>query len=107
MTRSKTAKHFNWRKAWRSAPLLVALFLCAQVLATAHSAAHADVDHLHDGVPCIVTAASKQCETMDTAGPAPTLQQNTIHQYGIRLACSSFENFSASTYVIRGPPQVS
>ena len=97
----------QWFSAFGIAPLLAAVFLCAQVLATAHSAAYADTDHLHDGVPCIVAAAGKQCDTLDTAKPAPTLEQKTTHQHVAAAANVPTEGSIASAHSIRGPPALS
>lgn len=94
----------NWFANLRVAPLLAAIFLCAQILATAHNAAYADVDHVHDGVPCIVVAASKQSDTMDEATPVPSLERNTVCHLDAAVSQSPAKNIVASTHAIRGPP---
>ena len=88
------------------AALFVALFLCSQFLAAAHSAAYADVEHVHDGVPCIIAAASKQGDDLGTPPDALILAgPNPGHEYAI--FSTSYEDFEARLNgLIRGPPRL-
>jgi len=88
----------------RIAPLLAAVFLCAQLLATAHSAAYADVDHVHDGTPCIIAAASKHADSLDVAKPAPVLERALSHDVIPAIVHLSLIGVTASPTPIRGPP---
>jgi hypothetical protein len=107
LSQKKYKQQPGWLSAFGITPFLAAVFLCAQILATAHSAAYADADHLHDGVPCIVAAASKQCDTLDTANPAPSLERKTTHQHVAAAANVTTENHTTSAHSIRGPPVLS
>lgn len=104
--RHKKLQH-HWRAAFRIAPLLAAVFLCAQILATAHSAAHADNDHLHDGVPCIIATASKQYDAMDLAGAGPEIKEISGFHAKVAGPSSAHARVLISIRSIRAPPSYS
>lgn len=97
-------KRINWFANLRIAPLFAAVFLCAQLLATAHSAAYSDVDHVHDGTPCIIAAANKQCDDLDVAAKPQALERvSNVQSIAITLTAVDYSK-TVSAGAIRGPP---
>lgn len=88
----------------RIAPLFAAIFLCAQFLAAAHSAAYADADHLHDGTPCIIAAANKQGDSLDVAHDIPTLERQPVRALISDQSLSPLVGTTIAASSIRGPP---
>lgn len=104
MLSEHTQKQASWFSALRIAPWLAAVFLCAQILATAHSAT---IEHLHDGVPCIVAAASKQYDAMDTPPPVFVKERKTVRLPMTAAAYAAKIGTTLSAFSIRGPPALS
>jgi len=106
LTLAHNQKYPHWIANLRIAPLIAVVFLCAQMLATAHDAAYASSDHLHDGTPCIISASCKHDDGVDLAGPAPTFEQAPQHLLVPKLIRISLHDISLNTDGIRGPPSV-
>lgn len=97
----------GWLAVFRIAPLLATVFLSAQILATAHSAAHAENDHLHDGVPCIIATASKQYDAVDVAKTALEVTIVSNHQTRATGPSLALVPVVISIRSIRAPPAFS
>jgi hypothetical protein len=101
-------RRINWFANLRLAPLFAAILLCGQILATAHAATYADADHLHDGVPCIISVASKQLDALDLASSVPSLDRvKSYHCVDTVFRDTLVENSTVSIQTIRGPPAFS
>jgi len=101
-THNQHANH--WVLSGRFMMLFIALFLSAQLLASAHNAAHGDKDHMHDGIPCIMASTSKHCDDMDIAHTAPVLQPQLFRDRPTETVRRSARATQRSTWLIRGPP---
>jgi hypothetical protein len=73
----------NMQKGKRLSAWLIALFVSAQLVTTAHAATYSDQDHLHDGHPCIVTSIVKKTSDFDLSD-GPSLQA-PVASYGTLL----------------------
>ncbi|NVJ96760.1 MAG: hypothetical protein HWE25_01335 [Alphaproteobacteria bacterium] len=83
---------------------LALLFVSAQFLATAHTAAYGDADHVHDGHPCIVASIVKKSSDMDVA-PAPVLDVADQREwFAPTLPSHAPHSLATTTRPIRGPP---
>jgi len=84
--------------------LSVLLFFSVQILASAHNAAHNNLDHKHGGVRCIVGGANKHCDDMDLVHLLPSLQPTSAHERPLEVATHSILAARADHRLIRGPP---
>ena len=94
----------NWFADLRIAPLFAAIFLLAQFLASAHAAAYADANHVHDGTPCIIAAAHKQSDAMDTTAPVPGLARIAVAEEFILPPQKGIVPTRFFAHGSRGPP---
>lgn len=88
----------------RVAPWLAVIFVLAQLIATAHSAAFAESEHTHDGHPCIIAATCKHSADADSPKHVVLLNVPEWHIFYVAETSdvwSSCINVSAGA---RGPP---
>lgn len=83
---------------------LVALFVSAQLIGTAHAAAHGDQDHLHDGHPCIVVSIVKKTDDIDVVVAMPELDAPVFDLPVPAATCTIGDIPVAATGPIRAPP---
>ena len=88
----------------RFVAFLAILFVSAQFLGVAHSAAYGEADHGHDGQPCIVASIVKKSSDLDIAA-APLLDPAVHSIWQEPLADKAAPASPAtSTRPIRAPP---
>ncbi|WP_417449653.1 hypothetical protein [Kordiimonas sp.] len=94
-------------KITRLVPWLIALFVAAQLIATAHAGAYGDSKHLHDGHPCIISTVCKQSSDGDLAQPAPVVEPREWQEF-YAVAHNHVEVAApVKASAIRGPPSKS
>jgi len=88
----------------RFAVWLMALFVSAQLLGTAHAAAFGKQDHLHDGHPCIVASFVKKSADFDLKdGPALVEPVETVGDHSVGLL-QTFTTTAIDFASARAPP---
>jgi hypothetical protein len=82
------------------------VFLCMQIAAVEHAAAHGDDNHSHDGVPCLIQILSDGPAAPNTKAAICRVEQLITGILGTAYSCPAGLRLNYS-YAIRAPPSLS
>ena len=84
--------------------VLAAVFMLAQFISVSHASAYNDIDHTHDGKPCIVSATCGKLQQLTLTDEITLLLHTTEHVHESTSPLGTIPDDTITTAPIRAPP---